>query len=282
MASIVPTHIQKWYQEYEMAAQKAIKVDDKVIQTLTLWEEFIDCHRTSSLEECHMKMDNVRASLNTFERSIQQQEMHEQMLQCVSKQIYGNNIYEHEDEILRYNGFTSLRSDVIFTAWRRFGKTEAVAQFAATLLINVSEIDISIFSTASRASDSISKRIKTLVKEHFNVDKKVITQDNDESLILKYGPGDGRTLHAYPGSRDTYVLFFSCSCRLRQVSKYVIGLVWIAAVVVVAQSISVYKIIQYRDTETTQHTQHTAHRHTETHRESSPLHIIGIFFQTFT
>jgi len=203
MTARVPEHIQKWYKEYEIATRKATSMDNNVMQTLSLWEEFVDCHRTSSMEECHKVMDNTRDSLNTFDRSIQQQEMHEQMLQCVSKQIYGNNIYEHEDEILRYNGFTSLRSDVIFTAWRRFGKTEAVAQFAASLLMNVSEIDISIFSTASRASDSISKRIKTLVKEHFNVDKKIIIQDNDESLILKYGPGDGRTLHAYPGSRDT-------------------------------------------------------------------------------
>ena len=94
----------------------------------------------------------MRKMLDTFDRSVQQKQMHEIMLRCVTRQVYGDAVIEHELEILEYNNFASLGREIMISAPRRFGKSWAVAMFCAVALLCIKGIEISIFSSGARAA----------------------------------------------------------------------------------------------------------------------------------
>lgn len=172
----------------------------------TLLNQYTEVETISSVIQGHRLMDKMRELLATFKRSPQQMEMHEIMLRCIAKQVYGDAVWEHELEILEYNHWTNLGQEIVVTAPRRFGKSWGVAMFACVVLLVLKGCEISIFSSGARAAGGdtgMMSIVRKFLVEHFNMTK--LWKDNSEHIFLKFAENDVRKLNAYPGSVHTYV-----------------------------------------------------------------------------
>ncbi len=170
----------------------------------SLAQVYLNPVRVSKVKNGHQVMDRMRELLNRFKRSAQQKEMHEYMLRCVIPQVYGDALVDFETEILEYNNFTSVKQEILISAPRRFGKSWAVAMFACVCLLCIYGVEVSIFSSGSRASGGetgMSSIIRTMLVKDFGVEK--FHKDNQEHLYLKFAESDIRKLNAYPGSVHT-------------------------------------------------------------------------------
>ena len=174
----------------------------------TLLSQYTEVDTISAVTQGHRLMDKMRELLATFKRSPQQMEMHEIMLRCIAKQVYGDAVWEHELEILEYNHWTNLGQEIVVTAPRRFGKSWGVAMFACVVLLVLKGCEISIFSSGARAAGGdtgMMSIIRKFLVEHFLVTKEKLWKDNSEHIFLKFAENDVRKLNAYPGSVHTYV-----------------------------------------------------------------------------
>ena len=170
-------------------------------------DRYLEKPKITSLQDGHRVMDKMREMLATFDRSANQMEMHELMLQTVLQQVYGANVYfEHEIEILEYNGFSQVDKEIMITAPRRFGKSWAVAMFVAVCLLCIRDVEVSIFSSCLRtagAENGMSGIIRRILINDLKVPKEQFCKDNQQHIFLKISANDIRKLNAYPSSTDT-------------------------------------------------------------------------------
>ena len=172
----------------------------------TLLSEYTEFDVVTSLTKGHRMMDKMRELLATFKRSRQQMEMHEIMLRCIAKQVYGDAVWDHELDILECNHWTNLGQEILLTAPRRFGKSWGVAMFACVVLLLLPGCEISIFSSGARAAGGdtgMMSIVRKFLVEHFHTTKDKLWKDNSEHIFIKFAENDIRKLNAYPGSVHT-------------------------------------------------------------------------------
>lgn len=178
----------------------------------------LDVARNPSVLDTGQKIvASLEARLESFgyRRSLQQREFHDAFIRACLPHIYGLDYFDrHKRRILKRHGLKRMRSEVLCLTPRRFGKTTAVAMFAAAALLEIPDIVLAIFSTGSRASGGLMQQIVGLLSNHardeFQARK---LKQNNEQLFLSsaadsaLGGGKGRavgaSLYSFPASGDT-------------------------------------------------------------------------------
>jgi hypothetical protein len=99
-----------------------------------------------------------------------------------------------------------LKQQVFYSAPRRAGKSEALAQWAAAALMAIPDAHMCIFSIASRSAGKDSGLLGSIgTKLRFlGLQKKDIVTDNKENFYFTID-GNVRKMHGYPGAVHTYV-----------------------------------------------------------------------------
>jgi hypothetical protein len=125
--------------------------------------------------------------------------------------IFKSRFKEFEKEIKDHWGIESIDQTLLVTMPRRAGKTEAIAQLIAVLLMNVPDIHISAFAPSTRAAGGESgliSHVARILEKCFG--QKRFFKKTDESLFIRGGAGDIRKFFAYPGgATDKCVLILA-------------------------------------------------------------------------
>jgi hypothetical protein len=195
----------------------ALKLEKKRKPPLCSSDRFQIRKVANDVQAGHDLVDAVRKQLETFDRHILQVEMHEMISKCCNFLYYGDAVVDHALEILERNGWKDLNQELIISALRRFGKSEAIAQYCSAFVTRVKGCEVTVFSTGKRASGSdtgMMGKIKEKILGHFKISEERIIVDNGEHLYIKFGENDLRKINAYPGSVHSYVFLLSLSLSL--------------------------------------------------------------------
>lgn len=196
------------------AISKRSKERERVPLPRTRLERILEPERVSTVDRGHKISDHLRSTLNSFDkkgwrRSIHQRKMHKMMHAALAVQIYEDAVYTHQKEILDYNGWDSLKQEIMVTAPRRFGKSWGVGMFVSSAAVCVPHADIGVFSTGSRVSgnnDGMSAIVKMMLTQVLGIEK--FTRDSGEYLFFEVSHGDVRKIKTFPGSVHSYVFRF--------------------------------------------------------------------------
>jgi hypothetical protein len=103
------------------------------------------------------------------------------------------------EKVIKKYDIKSTTSDVVITCPRRFGKTFGLSQFVAALVLTMENIEISIYSTAKRASSRLIEKIKDFIV--LLAGKEALGKfSNGELLEIKGPNGKPSLIGAYPSS----------------------------------------------------------------------------------
>ena len=182
------------------------------------WEEFRDMGDISQLEEGHKRLEGIRESIEQLEsdgtyRSFGQAQLHEMFISACARLIYDEGFDERK--LQAHHGWRKidmLQWISIITP-RRWGKSRCVSQFAFTMLLNIPNIKIGVFSPSRAQSEEVriisspqATKADTpqLVKMVLDlIEDKVPDQRRHTSkrrVMLYFGEGDTRTMRAYSSS----------------------------------------------------------------------------------
>ncbi len=145
-----------------------------------------------------------------FDRSNEQRLFHKAFIGAFLKKIYGKDLYKDLPDLLREYDLDELRTEVLVTTPRRFGKTFGTALFIAAVLCTLGGLEIAIYSTGRRASRKMLLLIARLVKALMKSDS-CIKALNEEKLEVKGMHGEISTCFSYPSKvqiRHFFLFFF--------------------------------------------------------------------------
>jgi hypothetical protein len=191
----------------------------------------------SPLDQKHLLMDNHRACLAKFDterkyRSANQRMIQQKMSAALCPLVYGVDLckkYEHAIKL--YNNFPSLKQEVFYSAPRRGGKSEALAQWAAATAFCIPDVEMCIFSIAKRSAGKSGLLGKIIDYLHeLGLKKSDIKERGDEDFVFEIN-GNKRKIHAYPGSVHTYVTRIICIYRFVFLSPSLTGILTMSLVV---------------------------------------------------
>ena len=148
--------------------------------------------RLDDLIEALDKLDKLG-----FKRSNGQRLFHKAYIGACLKQIYGDDLYRDLAELLREYELDELRTDVIVTTPRRFGKTFGTALFVAAFLCTQPGMEVAIYSTGRRASRKMLALIYKIVVRLMGSES-CIQSFNEEKLSVKGFRGAVSTCFSYP------------------------------------------------------------------------------------
>lgn len=157
--------------------------------------------------EAHTAGDEVVRRLNEqldafgLIRHEYQRRFHEQFVHSCLPKIYGDEWDTNAERVLRRYGLATLHQETLIVCPRRFGKTTAVAMFAAAFLWCVPACEIAIFSTGKRTAGKLMALTLSFLHMIEGFRARVATK-NQELIVLAFGPGDERKLNCYPGTVD--------------------------------------------------------------------------------
>jgi hypothetical protein len=202
----------------ESIRKKARIIDEESarLQTDIKWipsreEESIQLSRPKHpLQRGHDVMDQLRKYCDSLDTPMKFRSPNQVLIQnrlsgAIARLVYGADLLRYEKEIIRYNGFTTIRQEVATTMPRRSGKSQSVAEWIACAMLAVPGFDGACFSNSARAAGKEKGMLgivrDTLVKR-FGMDERRFTLDNSECIQFSIN-GDKRTLHSYPGACHT-------------------------------------------------------------------------------
>jgi hypothetical protein len=131
-----------------------------------------------------------------FKRSNGQRLFHKAYIGACLKKIYGKDLYRDLAQLLREYELDELRTDVIVTTPRRFGKTFGTALFVDGFLCTQGGMEVAIYSTGRRASRKMLALIYKLVVALMGTES-CIQSFNEEKLTVKGFTGECSTCFSY-------------------------------------------------------------------------------------
>lgn len=158
--------------------------------------------RIKALREALLQLDELG-----YRRSSHQREFHEAFIGACLPQIYGEDFDRNLVKILRENSLDEIRCEIMVCCPRRFGKTIAVALFAAAYMWTQPEAEIIIYSIAKRTSTMMSSKIYNMVLKLAGGDHCINTH-NQEDLVITNMHGGESVLHSYPAASKISIFFF--------------------------------------------------------------------------
>lgn len=175
--------------------------------------------RSSSSLECQgdRAVRKMQAALkwvdkNMFPRSKQQMMMHHAMLILSFEQYYGEDIGAHLVRLLKKYKISELRTEGLFVAPRRFGKTVCAAIYVSCETVVLSGIkgnpkghDVLIYSNNQRASSLFlmhTYRITRAIAEIPDFGGAVTHLNRKEKLIFMTSEGYQNEISAFPANEE--------------------------------------------------------------------------------
>lgn len=148
-------------------------------------------------------IDAVRRALRgmPLERSEMQIKFHEAFMRACVRLFVRDDPHADIGEIAREQGWDNTKQQVLCLTPRRFGKTYAVAMFAAAVLVSVPRSEQAIFSTGRRASQKMLETIHMFM-QHVKPAGLRVLKFNQE-LIELMGPEGKRSVCSYPSNAKT-------------------------------------------------------------------------------
>lgn len=132
-----------------------------------------------------------------FKRSSAQRQFHRYYISACLKKIYGKDLNRNLARILKEHELEELRSDVIVSTPRRWGKTFSVALYVAAYLWSQPGCEVSIYSTGRRASRKILALIWKMVVA-LSGGESIIKEYNVENLVICGKRGGISKCFSYP------------------------------------------------------------------------------------
>ena len=158
------------------------------------------------------RLDDLINALNKldtlgYKRSNQQRMFHKAFIGAFLKKIYGKDLYKDLPELLRQYDLDELRTEVLVTTPRRFGKTFGTALFCAAVLCTLGGMEIAIYSTGRRASRKMLLLISKLVISLMG-NTSCIKALNEEKLEVQGMHGEIATCFSYPSKVQIRHFFY--------------------------------------------------------------------------
>jgi hypothetical protein len=128
------------------------------------------------------------------------------------KAIYSTDYDASEQRILKRNGWTEVRQEVLVMTARGEGKTEAVAMFVAALMLFCPRIKITVFAQALRQAKALLAKIDERISSHPMGKGRVMRPSSMERLRVRSDRGDPtdiRLVSALPSKSETTRGFYS-------------------------------------------------------------------------
>lgn len=158
--------------------------------------------RLSMLDKALRSMD--------VERSEMQIQFHEAFTQASLRFICRDDKDADIQKIMAARGWDNIKQQVLCLTPRRFGKTYAVAMFAAAIITIIPGSEQAIFSTGRRASQKMLETIQMFVvtlKKNLNIKGLKLLKFNQEMLVYE-SPEDSangvrRAIYSYPSNAKT-------------------------------------------------------------------------------
>ena len=141
-----------------------------------------------------------------FRRSKHQRIFHHIFTIASLQPLYGADLTQNLQRLLKKYDIKQMRSDVAATTPRRWGKTWSVAMWTAALTVTQRSHDTSIYSTASRVSKmmlDLIRRLIALMQRKAKFSGKVTRIANNEELLYVTHENFENSVHAYPSSVET-------------------------------------------------------------------------------
>jgi hypothetical protein len=134
-------------------------------------------------------------------RNVNQVNLHVGMVGAVLTGMFRDSPEAEMKTAMKRHNLPSSNQLYAAIAPRRFGKSKAVAMFAAAYAIACPGTTTSIFSTAKRASELLLDEIRHYIESVPNGGFKII-KSNTETLVLQDGRKQTK-VSSYPGRADT-------------------------------------------------------------------------------
>jgi hypothetical protein len=141
-----------------------------------------------------------------FRRSAHQRQFHEAFIAACLPQIYGQDLEKNLVRILRENMMEEIRCEIMVCCPRRWGKTMAVALFAAAYLWTQPEAEVLIYSIAKRTSSMLMAKIYSMVVA-LSGGPHVVKRKNQEDMELINMYGKRSFCHSYPSASKISTTF---------------------------------------------------------------------------
>ena len=158
------------------------------------------------------RLDALDIALRSMdvERSEMQIRFHNAFTQASLRFICRDDPSANLEEIMKQKGWTNTKQQVLCLTPRRFGKTYAVAMFAAAILVTIPGSEQAIFSTGRRASQKMLETIHMFVvalKKILEITDLKCLKFNQEMLVYETpedtARGVRRAIYSYPSNAKT-------------------------------------------------------------------------------
>lgn len=154
-------------------------------------------------------LDKALRSMDV-ERSEMQIRFHQAFTQASLRFICRDDKDADIQKIMAARGWDNIKQQVLCLTPRRFGKTYAVAMFAAAIIAIIPGSEQAIFSTGRRASQKMLETIQMFVvtlKKNLNITGLKLIKFNQEMLVYE-SPEDSangvrRAIYSYPSNAKT-------------------------------------------------------------------------------
>jgi hypothetical protein len=118
------------------------------------------------------------------ERSPDQRLFHRYFINTMLAKIYGPAEWNEVGlRVLKERGLDELRTEVLATTPRRWGKTWAVALFVLALMLACPGIRVCVFSTGKRASSSLMEIMMQFMNNVPSLQQRIVKQNQEELYI---------------------------------------------------------------------------------------------------
>lgn len=157
----------------------------------------------------HKALEDLMQDLETrWPRAPNQIRFHEEYTKAALGKIYGEDLLRNIADLMERYRISEIKSDVIITAPRRYGKTMSVALYVTAFILSQPGRKVVIFSTGRRASQSLLELIKTMV-DYLLEDKSRLISSNTERIVVKSIWGQTSEVVSLPNNVKIKAFFFS-------------------------------------------------------------------------
>lgn len=196
--------------------------DDRCSDFISCFEETIKQKKQKKTKNGDKKLKKIRKtfmslqgdSTNKWKWEENQIYFFELIMIVISKWIYGDELEENKSNIMSKNGWLKLSQFLNIVAPRRIGKSTLVGATCASILLNIPNVLISVYSLCQRTSIEMGIKIKSFIEKYETINNKHYSQfqkgvNNIEVFNLHNieNNNDIRTLKCYPASDKVYSQF---------------------------------------------------------------------------
>ncbi len=171
--------------------------------------------RLRRLDEAFAAFDrHLIETERTSGRSPDQRWFHREMKKAIMAKLFRDDLDANLDSLLREFATKEFRREVMAITPRRYGKTWAVAMFAAAALYALEASEQAIFSTGRRASRRLLDIVSRFIHVLPGFQNSWIDRNNEETLWVKLGDGTTRKIYSYPSKVEISFLYLFVICLL--------------------------------------------------------------------